>query len=279
MEGRVFDKYTKTHTINLYLHLFIMPQPILSWMENTPEFQQARVLAQNGGRWEWTFYTTLGHIVTKILDMDIRFTLPDGTEYRPFTTVWEVNSFLGITARHYGQNPNSHQLGHLFGELYRRKVSPKEREILEPRKITMSEFFQSNVWWMLKDSDTIDMLLQEIDALSEMWIGWVDWVVCDDVGDLIVTNCIWIQKWLMDWNRLPQDERDTYTVEFLDKDTYTEYFSHIVVESSWRRNPRNAYRHMDSIQGRLRALYVVDSELQNSAWKGWLGEFRNTRYL
>lgn len=56
-------------------------------MANTPEFQQARILAQNGGRGEWTFYTTLGHIVTKILDMDLRVTLPDGSEMPLFTTV------------------------------------------------------------------------------------------------------------------------------------------------------------------------------------------------
>lgn len=68
----------------------------------------------------------------------------------------------------------------------------------------------------------------------------------------------------MDWNRLPQDERDTYTVECLDKDKHTEYFSDIAVESPWKRNPRNAYRQMGIIQARLRALYVVDSELESS---------------
>ena len=115
-------------------------------MANTPEFQQARILAQNGGRGEWTFYTTMGHIVTKILDMDIRFTLPDGSEYRPLTTVGEVNAFFHITSEHYGITPNRYAMDHFVSELYRQKIAPKERAILNPEKETMREFFRANVW-------------------------------------------------------------------------------------------------------------------------------------
>ena len=71
-------------------------QKNLSWMENTPELQRAIELAQNNRRWEWGFHTTLGHVVTKILDMDITFTLPDGSRYKPFTTVGEVKTFFRI---------------------------------------------------------------------------------------------------------------------------------------------------------------------------------------
>lgn len=254
-------------------------QKNLSWMANTPEFQQARILAQNGGRGEWTFYTTMGHIVTKILDMDIRFTLPDGSEYHPFTTVWEVNTFFRISPDQYGDMPNRYAMDHFVGELYRRKIAPKERETLDPQKETMSDFFRTNVWWALKEGDTIDMLLDEIDALVDMWIVWVDRVVCDDIRDWIVKNAFRKDKDLSDWYQIPVEDRKKYTIDLLDKDQFTDYFADLAVEYPWRKHPLNAYRQMDSIQSRLRALYVVDADLEKIVWKEKWDRMRNTRYI
>lgn len=86
----------------------------LSGMENTPEFQQALELAKNGGGGTWTFHTTLGHIVTKLLEMNLRVTLPDGDVLPLFQAVDEINNFLRITPVQYGNTPNVHALDHLF---------------------------------------------------------------------------------------------------------------------------------------------------------------------
>ena len=59
-------------------------------------------------------------------------------------------------------------MDHFVSEIYRQKVAPKERLILEPQSETMKDFFQSNVWGMVSEDDTIDTLLTEIDRLSCM---------------------------------------------------------------------------------------------------------------
>ena len=254
-------------------------QKNLSWIENTPEFRQAWILAQNGGRWEWTFYTTLGHIVTKILDMDIRFTLPDGTEYRPFTTVWEVNSFFRISPEQYSLVPNRYIMDHFVSEIYRQKVAPKERLILEPQSETMKDFFQSNVWGMVSEDDTIDTLLTEVDRLSYMWIQEVDSRVCADLKEWIIMNCIWMGRTFSYWGSLSQEVRDEHLVEHLDKNKFTEYFSDLVVDLPWRRNPKNSYKQMNAIKRKIESLYVLDSNLEEVARKWGNTQVRNTRYL
>ena len=254
-------------------------QKNLSWMENTPEFRQAWILAKNGGRWEWTFYTTLGHIVTKILDMDIRFTLPDGTEYRPFTTVWEVNSFFRISPEQYSLVPNRHTMDHFVSEIYRKKVAPKERAVLEPQSETMKDFFQSNVWGMVSEEDPVDRLLIEIDSLSFMWIQEVDSLVCADLKEWIIQNCIGMWKTMDDWYALPIISRNRYRVNHLEKGKFTEYFSDLVVDLPWRRNPKNSSKQMDAIERKMRSLYVVDRNLEDVVRKWGNTQVRNTRYL
>lgn len=124
----------------------MLQSPNLSGKENTPEFHQAMVLAQNNGRLKWTFYTTLGHVVTKILDMDIAFTLPDGSQYKPFTTVGEVKTFFRISDDDFARQPNRSAMDYLLSNLYRDKVRPQEAAILDPQKEFVKEFFQQNVW-------------------------------------------------------------------------------------------------------------------------------------
>lgn len=254
-------------------------QKNISWVENTPEFQKARILAQNGWRGEWTFYTTLGHIVTKILDMDICFNLPDGTEYRPFTTVWEVNTFFRIVPNQYSTTPNKNVMDHFVSELYRIKVAPEEKKILGPQSETMKDFFQSNVWEMVREDDTVDTLLIEIDRLSFMWIQEVDSSVCADLKEWIIKNCIGMQKTTDDWYLLPKVSRNRHRVNHLEKGKFTEYFSALVVDFPWRRNKNNSHRQMDDIQRKIRSLYVVDPDLEEVARKWGNTQARNTRYL
>ena len=59
-------------------------------------------------------------------------------------------------------------MDHFVSEIYRQKVAPKERLILEPQSETMKDFFQSNVWGMVSEEDPVDRLLIEIDSLSFM---------------------------------------------------------------------------------------------------------------
>lgn len=37
-------------------------------------------------------------------------------------------------------------MDHFVGEIYRRKIAPKERAILDPEKEEMKDFFRLNVW-------------------------------------------------------------------------------------------------------------------------------------
>ena len=70
-----------------------------------------------------------------------------------------------------------------------------------------------------------------------------------------------------DWGSLSQEVRDEYLVEHLDKSKFTEYFSDLVVDLPWRRNPNNSHRQMDAIQRKIRSLYVIDPNLEEVARK------------
>ena len=122
--------------------------------------------------------------------MEIRVILPDGSEFPLFATVWEVNSFFRISPVQYDTTPNRNTMDHFLSEIYRKKVAPKERDILAPEEQTMKDFFSSNVWWMVNDNDTIDALLSEIDRISYMWIKEVDSTVCADLKDWIIQKAL-----------------------------------------------------------------------------------------
>ena len=251
----------------------------LSWIENTPELAQAIRLGQNKGRWEWYFYTTLGHIVTKILDMDITFHLPDGSEYKPFATVWEVNTFFRITPDQYWSPPNPHSMDDCIQNLYWKKVEPKEREILDSYKKTMKEFFKSNIWWSIKDTDTVDVLLWKIDELTKMGIEEVWEYACNELKENIIRDCTWGEN-LKYWNNLPKQERDGFLVGKLTKEIHTDQFAHLVVDEPWRKNPNNADWYVFcNGQNSLKALYSVDPDCVKTLWKTNHDQFRNARYL
>lgn len=254
--------------------------PNLSGKETTPELKKAIKLAQNKGRWEWNFYTTLGHVVTKILDMDIAFTLSDGSKYKPFMTVGEVKTFFRISDDDFAMQPNQGYMDRLLSNLYRDKVRPQEAVILDSQKEFVQEFFQQNVWWMVDDSDTIDSLISEIRALVNMGIEEINEYVCEDTIEWIIMNVIWNRKTLADWESTSVDERNKYTVEILDKEKFTDYFVDLVVEHSWRKHPNNSYKMVDEVWKKIRALYVVNDSLEEEV-RGVSprDSFRNTRYL
>lgn len=106
--------------------------------------------------------------MTKILDMNMRFTLPDNTELPLFQTVGEVNTFFLITPQDYSRIPNRPMMDHFVSEIYRKRVAPKEKEILSPQREMMKVFFEINIWRMVRDNDKIDTLLAEIDKLASM---------------------------------------------------------------------------------------------------------------
>lgn len=254
--------------------------PNLSGKENTPELQEAIELAHNNGRWERIFYTTLGHIVTKILDMDITFTLPDGSQYKPFTTIGEVKTFFHISDGDFTLQPNTRVMDRILDNLYRDKVRPQEEAILIPQKEFVKEFFQQNVWWMVDDSDTIDALIVEIRALADMGIKWINQHVCEDVIEWIVMNIIWKNGTLPDWEHMSVDKRNRFTVDMLDKNQFTDYFTDLVVEYTWRKHPNNSYGMMNQVQRSIRALYVVDVSLEKTVHGlSPRDSFRNTRCL
>jgi hypothetical protein len=248
-------------------------------MENTPELAQAIELGQNKGRWEWYFYTTLGHIVTKILDMDITFHLPDGSVYKPFTTAWQVNEFFNITPDQYWIFPNRYSMDVCIENLYWKKVEPKEREILDSYRKTMKEFFELNIWQDVDDTDTVDVLLWKIDELAEMWIEEVWEYVCNDLKEHIIRDCTWGEN-LKYWNNLSQKERVDVMIGKLNKKLHTHHFVHLVIDEPWRKNPNNAdwYVFCNGQNG-LKALYIVDSDFLKTIWKTNHDQFRNTRYL
>lgn len=251
-----------------------------SALEHTPELAAARRLGKNNWIWDWTFYTTIGHIVTKILDMDITFRLPDGSEYKPFTTFWEVNTFFRITREQYRGNPNPSIMDHFVSDIYRHKVAPKEEAILDPRRQTMREFFEENIWCAVDDSDAVDALFWKIDELLTMWINDITPYVCNNLKELIIMNCIWHLRWLDDWNQLSQEERSEYLVEHLNKNKYTDYFVDLTVDSSWSRHPDNPYNYMmNVVQHKIRALYRVDSAFERKLKRVDYNQFRNTRYV
>lgn len=211
--------------------------------------------------------------------MDLRVTLPDGSVMPLFTTVWEVNTYFRIRPDQYGDTPNRYAMDHFVGEMYRRKIAPMERAILDPEKEGMKDFFRLNVWEMLVENDTIDQLLDEVDALADMWIVWVDRAVTGDVRDWIVKNAYHKQKDLFDWYQLPPETRKGYCINLLDRNQFTDYFADLVVEYPWRKHPMSAHRQMNIIQSRIRALYVVDADLEKVVGKGKWDQMRNTRYL
>lgn len=157
-----------------------------SWMENTPEIQQARTLLQNRGRGEWTFYTTLGHIVTKIIEMDIHIPLPDGTEYRPFQTAADVNTVFDITPEQYADTPNRYRMDHHLSQFCMSHLRSKVDALLDPQRAWVGEFFTLNVWAMVEDNTDIDTLFSEIRALAGMGIVGIGAYECADVIDLMV---------------------------------------------------------------------------------------------
>lgn len=255
-------------------------QPSLSGLENTPELAAAKKLSKNKWRWDWTFDTTLGHFVTKILDMDITFQLPDGSKYKPFTTVWEVNTFFHITPNQYWTNPNPAVMDHFVSNIYRNKVTPMEKAILDPSRQTIREFFEQNIWWDVDDSDTIDTLLWKIDELADKWIKNITPYECNDLKAWIIMNCIWMQKTLDDWNQLSQQEKSQYCIKNLDKKKFTDYFVDIVVDLPWRKNTDNPYNHIrDTVQRKIHALYKVDWNLVDNLQEATYNQFRNTRYI
>ena len=78
--------------------------------------------------------------------MDITLTLPDGSQYRPFTTVDEVKTFFRISDDDFAMEPNQGYMDRLLSNLYKDKVRPQEVVILDPQKEFVQEFFQQNVW-------------------------------------------------------------------------------------------------------------------------------------
>lgn len=87
------------------------------------------------------------------------------------------------------------------------------------------------------------------------------------------------QKDLFDWYQLPPEVRNRYSLKLLDRNQFTDYFADLVVEYPWRKHPMSAHRQMDEIQARLRALYVVDGDLEKMVGKGKPDQMRNTRYV
>ena len=69
------------------------------------------------------------------------------------------------------------------------------------------------------------------------------------------------------WGSLSQEVRDEHLVEHLDKNKFTEYFSDLVVDLPWRRNPKNSYKQMNAIKRKIESLYVIDSNLEEVARK------------
>jgi hypothetical protein len=252
----------------------------LSGLGSTPELKAAIKLAQNNGRWNHIFYTTIWHIVTKILDMDITFTLPDGSTVKPFTTVWEVNAFFRIDSSSYNDSPMPNIMDYFVSNIYRDRVKPKEKSILAPQKEWVKDFFETNIWWDVNDDDTIDTLLWKIDELAQMGIPEVSERVCTDLKEWIVIHCIWIWKELTDWHTLSEEERNEHKVEYLDKNECTKYFSDNVIEYPWRKHPNNPHRYMmNFVQPQIHALYRVDREFEKSIGEANWDQFRNTRYL
>ena len=132
---------------------------------------------------------------------------------------------------------------------------------------------------MVSEEDPVDRLLIEIDSLSFMWIQEVDSLVCADLKEWIIQNCIGMWKTMDDWYALPIISRNRYRVNHLEKEKFTEYFSDLVVDLPWRRNPKNSYRQMDAIKRKMRSLYVVDPNLEDVVRKWGNTQVRNTRYL
>lgn len=251
-----------------------------SALEHTPELAAARRLGKNNWIWDWTFYTTIGHIVTKILDMDITFRLPDGSEYKPFTTVWEVNTFFRITPDQYWVIPIPSVMDHFVSEIYHQKLRPREQEVLNPQRDTMRDFLEVNIWRDVNDSDTVDALFWKIDELLTMWIEDITSYVCKNLKELIIMDSIWDRKWLDDWNQLWQEERNECLVGHLDKNKYTDHFVDLTVDSSWRRHPDNPYNYMmNVVQHKIHALYRVDSAFERKLKRANYNQFRNTRYV
>lgn len=251
----------------------------LSWIENTPEFQQAIKLSKNKGRWEHWFSTTLGHIVTKIMDMDITLTLPDGTQYKPFATVRELKEFLNISDDELAIQPNWSDLHYSLNRLYRDKIQPQEKAILNPQKEFVREFFEQNVWWMVSDWDTVDKLIEEIRKLATMEIPEITEYVCEDIIEWIVMNVIWMSNTLSDWENIDSVERNKFIVKLLDKQKFTDYFAELVVDHTWRIHWDNSFRKMKEVENKIRALYVVEHSLEKVVWGNSQSSFRNTRYL
>lgn len=187
--------------------------------------------------------------------MDISFMLPDGTQYKPFTTVGEVKEFFHISDDDLPSQPVWVLMDSFLLNLYRYTVRPQEVSILNPQKEFVRDFFEQNVWWMVENSDTVDTLILEIRQLGSMWIPEINEVLCEDVIEWIIVNVTWKNQKLADYNMLDIDTRGWFSVEMLDKSKFTDYFVELVVEDTWRNHPNNPYVLIDSIEKKIQALY------------------------
>lgn len=113
---------------------------------------------------------------------------------------------------------------HFILEIYRKKVAPKEKQILTPQKEWVKDFFETNIWGMVYDNDSIDSLFILIRELSSMGIPEISDYVCHDLIDWIVMNLMGKRKTAIDWNGLTLEKRKVYNVGMLDKGKFTEYF-------------------------------------------------------
>ncbi len=219
-------------------------------------------------------------MVTKILDLDVTFTLPDGSEYRPFTTVWEVNTFFRIQPDYYSVQPSREIMDSFISNIYRDKVAPKEESILDERRQWAIDFFRMNVWWAVSDADSIDTLLQEIRLLSSMEIIEINDKVIIEIIDWIIMNLIWMRSDITDWEKLSWDKKKWFTVWMLEKDKFTDYFVNLIVDLPWIRSPNNPQMHMiDTVQRQIQSLYAVNNKSVNILQRVQRDSFRNTRYI
>ncbi|MBX9809601.1 hypothetical protein K2X92_04400 [Candidatus Gracilibacteria bacterium] len=262
----------------------------LSGMENTPEFNMVAHRTDNTWDLGKRFPTSLGHIVTKILDMNLIIELPNGKNIPIFTDHHEVNRVLGITMAQYHEKPNSDIMSDFPTRIYQQKVCTIiEKEVLSKYREFTDDFFRMNVLGMLEDDSSLDDLFREIHELQNMGIDDITDGFCDSLNDFILRRFFHFglsnRSAIDSFRKLPERERQEFSLEKIDFEELIRRFSSFVVYRQWKKDSSNRYvqsSYILDLENHIQPLWLVYSYRGGYGCRhkpGVQDQFRNTRYL
>ncbi len=267
-KAKVFlTKRENTYNDFLFYKKNTMNTSSLSWKENTPEFQQAIELAFNKWKWDYSFYTTWWHVITKILEDWIVINFPNWNQIVVFNSYSEVMDYFKLTPDLLGKKPNTRLFEISIWNL-RRKIQPLKEENSKDIKQIYENLFQTKIIDKLWENDSLEILIN--------LLNWLKKFDSNINNDLVIENLI---DFILDkeWLSLEDFQDSELKIKDLDIERIKEYFVDCMLDLLFNI-PLN--KVMSEVENRLISLVRIPLEsVQELVKSDIYSKLRNTRYI